>query len=141
MFICTPKLTPSLTSFLRYCKDIANLLFWELQECLIIPIKSHSINLQETFMLICMQKINIFTHFSVAYPEILGEYCFYLKSLVLGSLEAPTFSPPSTLIEKALRAFPCHFKFKQTCFFAFYLLPVPEFGWQYCICSINLFSY
>ena len=29
-----------LTSSLRYCKDIANLLFWELQECLIIPIKT-----------------------------------------------------------------------------------------------------
>ena len=26
-----------LTSCLIYCKDIANLLFWELQECLIIP--------------------------------------------------------------------------------------------------------
>ena len=33
------KSTSSLTSFLRYCKDIANLLFWELWECLTIPIK------------------------------------------------------------------------------------------------------
>ena len=28
-----------LTSFLRYCKGITNLLFWELLECLTIPIK------------------------------------------------------------------------------------------------------
>ena len=33
------KSTSSVTSFLRYCKDIANLLFWELWECLTIPIK------------------------------------------------------------------------------------------------------
>ena len=39
------KSTSSLTSFLKYCKDIANLLFWELWEFLIIPIKNHSVNL------------------------------------------------------------------------------------------------
>ena len=33
------KWSPFLTSFLRYCKDIANLLFWKLWECLTIPIK------------------------------------------------------------------------------------------------------
>ena len=33
------KSSSSLNSFLRYCKDIANLLFWELWECLTIPIK------------------------------------------------------------------------------------------------------
>ena len=33
------KSTSSLTSFLRYCKDITNLLFWEFWECLTIPIK------------------------------------------------------------------------------------------------------
>ena len=32
-------------------------LFWELWECLTISIKNHSINLQETFMLICIQKL------------------------------------------------------------------------------------
>ena len=37
MFICTQKLTSSLTSLLRYWKDIANLLFWELWECMNIP--------------------------------------------------------------------------------------------------------
>ena len=33
------KSNSSLTYFLRHCKDIANLPFWELWECLIIPIK------------------------------------------------------------------------------------------------------
>ena len=33
------KSTSSLTSFLRYYKDIANLQFWELWGCLVIPIK------------------------------------------------------------------------------------------------------
>ena len=38
--ICMQKINlTSLTSFLSYCKDIANLLFWELWECLTISIK------------------------------------------------------------------------------------------------------
>ena len=41
--------TSSLASFLRYGKDIANLLFCELRECLTIPIKSHSLNLKDNF--------------------------------------------------------------------------------------------
>ena len=57
------KSTSSVTSFLRYCKEITNLLFWKLWECLAIPIKNHRINLYETFMLICIQKINFITHF------------------------------------------------------------------------------
>ena len=43
---------------MRFCKDIANMLFCELWEWLTIPIKSQSLNMQETFMLICMHKIN-----------------------------------------------------------------------------------
>ena len=39
------KSTSALTSFLRYCQDIANLLFWEIWECLTNPIKNQSINL------------------------------------------------------------------------------------------------
>ena len=33
------KSTLTLTSFLRYCNNIVNSLFWKLWECLIIPIK------------------------------------------------------------------------------------------------------
>ena len=62
-FSACKKSTSSLTSFLRYCKDIADLLFRKLWECLNIPIKSPSINLQETFILTCMQQINFIIHF------------------------------------------------------------------------------
>ena len=58
-----------LTSFLRCCKDIANLLFWELCECLIISIKNHGINLKDAFMFIWMQKINFITHFFLKYDK------------------------------------------------------------------------
>ena len=65
MFICMQKRTPFLTPFLRYCKNIANLLLWVLWECLIMPINIDRITLQETLvskvlkstlMFICMQK-------------------------------------------------------------------------------------
>ena len=57
------KLTSSLTFFffLKYCKDIANLLFRELWDCLTII--NQSINLQQAFTLVCMQKINFITYF------------------------------------------------------------------------------
>ena len=45
------KWAPSLTSFLRYCKDIANLLLWVIWECLIMPTSNDSITLKETLML------------------------------------------------------------------------------------------
>ena len=55
--------TASLNTFLRYCKDIVNLLYWELWKCLAILIKNHNINLLETFMLFFINKINFITHF------------------------------------------------------------------------------
>ena len=39
MFICMQKINFISKLFLRYCEEIANLLFCELWECLIIPIK------------------------------------------------------------------------------------------------------
>ena len=42
------KRTPFLTSFLRYCKDIPNLLLWVLWECLIMPINTDSITFKQT---------------------------------------------------------------------------------------------
>ena len=56
------KSTSSLTSFSRYCKDNGNLLFWKLWKCLTISIKNYSINLQVTFILTCMRKINFINH-------------------------------------------------------------------------------
>ena len=61
--------------FLRYCKDIGNLLPWVIWECLIMPVIENSnlvgnfdaqsveINFKETLMFICMQKINFIFNF------------------------------------------------------------------------------
>ena len=38
--------------FLKYCYDIANLLFWVLQACLNNPSENNNINLKETFIFI-----------------------------------------------------------------------------------------
>ena len=66
VYLKAKKQSSSLTSFMRYCKDISNLLFSGFSECLSVPIKNHCINLKETFMLIFMQKISFITHF---FPE------------------------------------------------------------------------
>ena len=62
--------------FFRYCKDIANLLFREL-----------SINFQETFMLICMQKTNFINHF---FLKVLYRNS---KLLILCNLGMPGHTP------------------------------------------------
>ena len=64
---CSLWCSPSLTSLLRYCKDIAEVPLWVFWECLIIPInndsitlwKTFEINLQETLVFICMQKTQL----------------------------------------------------------------------------------
>ena len=56
----------------------------------------------------------------VLYPVVLWGYCLYVKWLVLVSPKILEFNA-STLLEKALKALPSHFKFEQTfVFFAFY---------------------
>ena len=47
--------------FLRYYKDVVNLLFWVLWVCLATQIQSDTINLQKTLVFICRQKINFTT--------------------------------------------------------------------------------
>ena len=60
MFICRQKI-----NFMsnRYCKDIAELAILGTLGMLKHLIKNHSMNLEEIFMLICMQKLNFITHF------------------------------------------------------------------------------
>ena len=87
MFICMQKSTSSLTFVLRYCKGIANLLFWKLG-MFDHPHQNHSINLQETLTLICMQKINFITHFSF---KILQRNS---KQVILGNLGMPGYVNP-----------------------------------------------
>ena len=50
MLICIQKSTPSLTSFLRYCKDVANLLLWDLRKCFSKPIINDSVTLKKNLM-------------------------------------------------------------------------------------------
>ena len=70
-WLSSSKKSLSLTSFLKYYKDIANLLFWVLWLHLTTPTKSNSTNLQETLMFICKQKINLIPQFFYRYyfPE------------------------------------------------------------------------
>ena len=58
-----------LSSFLRYYKDIENLLLLVLWECLIMPINSDSINLQQTLkpeVFICNQKMDSLLFWHIA---------------------------------------------------------------------------
>ena len=52
----------ALTSLLRYCKHIANLLFWQFWACLTMAIKNNSINLYKILKFICTQKINFISY-------------------------------------------------------------------------------
>ena len=59
------------------------MLFWKLWECLTIPIKKHSMTLQETFMLICIQRIIFITDFF--FNILQGN----MKLVILGNLGMP----------------------------------------------------
>ena len=70
VYLHVKKSTPSLSSFfLRYCKDIGNLLFWELWECLTIPIKIIVSICRKLSRLSACKKINFITHFSLKILE------------------------------------------------------------------------
>ena len=73
------KSTSFLTSFFRYYKDFVNLLFWVIWAGLAIPTKINGINLQNSLMLIYMQKkINFISTF---FFEILQR--FYKLSILV----------------------------------------------------------
>ena len=63
--------------YMRYCKDIAHLLFWVLWKCLAMHTQSDIINLQKNFVSICrikknhLQKINFIPH---VFRQILQRY-------------------------------------------------------------------
>ena len=73
----------SLTSFLKYCKDIVNLLFWKLWECLTIPIKIIVWICSKLLYLPACKKINFITHF---FLKILQRNS---KLVILGNLSIP----------------------------------------------------
>ena len=66
---------------LKYCKDIANLLFWVLWECLTISHQKSRHQSVGNFMLICMQKINFITDFFFKMLQINS------KLVILGNLD------------------------------------------------------
>ena len=108
------KSTSSLTSFLRYWKDIANLLFWELREYLTISIKviisiwskqlvilgnmrmpGHThlkwkYHFEETFNVYHNEKDQLHP---LCFPDILKRYC---KPVVLGTLGMLVYVHPKS---------------------------------------------
>ena len=66
-------------SFLRYCKEIKNLLFWIIWTCLVTHTQNKSINLKKPMIFIGRQKINFIVHFLL---EILQRYC---ELVILGT--------------------------------------------------------
>ena len=80
------KSTSSLASFLRYCKEIANLLFWVISACLATHTENDSINLKKSLMFTCKQKINFILP---VFLEILQRYC---KLVVLGTFNKPGYT-------------------------------------------------
>ena len=78
----------SLTSFLRYCKEIANLLFYVLWACLASHTQSGTINLYKNLVFIRKQKINFIPH---VFLEIFQRCC---KLVILGTLSMPGYAHP-----------------------------------------------
>ena len=74
------KSTSSLISFLRYCKEIANLLFWLIWACLATPTWNDTITFMKPSTFISMEKINFNLH---VFLDILQKY---FKPVVLGTL-------------------------------------------------------
>ena len=87
MFIYMQKSISSLTSSLRYCKEIVNLLFWKLWECLTIPIKIIVWICSKLLYLSACKKINFITHF---FLKILQRNS---KLVILGNLSMPGHTP------------------------------------------------
>ena len=81
------KSTSSLTSFLRYCKDFANLLFWVVCAGPVMSTKINDINLQDSLMFILMQKI----YFTLPlFYEILQRYYKFATLLLSACLAMNT---------------------------------------------------
>ena len=77
------KSTSSLTYFMKYCKQIANLLFYEFGEWLFFAIKNHWISLKEIFMLIWYKKLSSsLTTFLRCFKEIANIFCLQAKNQV-----------------------------------------------------------
>ena len=88
------KSTLSFTFSLRYCKDIANLLFSVLWTCLATHTQGDTIHLQKTFLFICMQIINFILH---VFLEILERHTSILFWVIWTCLVMHTQNVSSNL--------------------------------------------
>ena len=75
------KSTSYLTSFLRYCRDFANLSFWVIWAGLAVTSKNDITSFQKTLMFVFMEKI---TSIPPLFLEILQTYC---KLVILDTLD------------------------------------------------------
>ena len=87
-FSACKKSTSSFTSFLRYCKEMANLLFQVIWTCMATYTLNDSINLKKPLMFICRQKINFILHI---FLKLLERYC---KLVILGPLHMASYAHP-----------------------------------------------
>ena len=97
MLTCMLKTNFITDSLLRYCKEIANLLFWVIWACLATPLK-WQYQFEGTFD-IYQQTKKSFSSF-MFFLEILQQYC---KFVILGTLGIPGHVPPKwyyQLVEK-----------------------------------------
>ena len=102
------KSTSSLASFWRYRKDIENLLFWELWECLIIPIK---------IMVSIYSKLSSLNQLHHFFYKIVQTNS---KPVILGNL-----AMPGTYLQAKNQVHPSRFrwyiaKILQTCYFEYF---------------------
>ena len=78
------KLTSSFTPFLRYCKDIVNLLFWVLWGCLAMHTQSDTINFHDY----------LHAKNQLRPPCSFGDIAKICKLLSLGTLGMPSYTHP-----------------------------------------------
>ena len=74
---------------LRYCKDIANLLFFVLWAYLATKTQKDSISFQKTFVFICRQKASFIP------PRFSGDTAKILELLILGAFGVPSHEHPN----------------------------------------------
>ena len=86
----------SFTFFLRYYKDVVNLLFWVLCACLATQNQSDTINLQKTFVFICRQKINFTT-------MLFWRYCKDIQTSYYGYFEHTWLHTPKMIVSTCRR--------------------------------------
>ena len=87
MFICRQKSTSSFTFSLRYCKDIANFLFWVLWTYRATHTQNDTENLKKTF--VYLQAKNQLHH-----PRFPGDIAKISKLLILGTLGMLGYANP-----------------------------------------------